>query len=127
MQQILTDGKVVHGSSAAKPVNLTFHSRKRVLYKNYYEDTHVELLEGKRIMDEMGLRSVILVSSPYHMKRIKLIAERVFTGQEYSFTCVPTPLERPFAAGDWLNKTNGMLMLREYAKLTWFFLYGAIS
>lgn len=127
VQHILPEGRVVHSSPSEKPASQMFHMRKAVLYEKYYEDTHVELLEGKRIMDEMGLHSIILVSSPYHMKRIKLIADMVFSGPKYSFKCVPTPYERPFAAGDWFDKANSTMMFREYAKLVWFFLYRAIS
>ena len=47
-------------------------------YPSYVEDTHIEVLEAKRMMDKAGFKSAIFVSSPFHMRRIKTMVERVF-------------------------------------------------
>ena len=51
----------------------------------FYERTHVEELYAKKIMDSLGLKSAIMVSSPYHMRRIRLIASRTFGEQSRFF------------------------------------------
>jgi uncharacterized SAM-binding protein YcdF (DUF218 family) len=43
--------------------------------EKYFENTHIEVLEAKRLMKRYGLSSAIFVSSPYHMRRIKIITE----------------------------------------------------
>ncbi|MEN6616766.1 MAG: ElyC/SanA/YdcF family protein [Syntrophorhabdus sp.] len=92
-------------------------------YPVVYEDTHVEILEAKKLMDRNGLKSAIFVSSPHHMRRIKLIADRVFTAKSYQNTYVPTRSEKP-RAGIWLfHQSDIKKITSEYGKIIWFFLY----
>lgn len=92
-------------------------------YPVVYEDTHIEVIEAKKLMDKKGLTSAIFVSSPYHMRRIRLIANRVFTGTGYRMIFVPTRFEKP-AEGLWfLNQNNIRKVAGEYSKIAWFFMY----
>ena len=110
----------VAGKLISKLQNGTF-------FKKHYEKTHVEVLYGKMVMDELGLHSVMLVSSPYHMRRIRFIAEKVFDDKEYSFYCIPTPAERSYTTVDWLYEYSRDTIIREYVKLGWFLLYENFS
>lgn len=92
-------------------------------YPGFYEDTHVEVLEAKKLMDRNRLASAIFVSSPYHMRRIKLIANRVFTGGEYRIIFVPTRYEKPTNGPWFLNQGSIRKVVGEYGKIAWFFLY----
>ncbi len=123
IQQIMPDGKKRRVSPDLKLGNLLFKLRKKGFYKKYYEDTHIEALEAKRIMDESGFRSAILVSSPYHMRRIRMIADTVFKGGKYNLNCIPTIFEKPFDAGDWRVRSRRGIMVSEYVKIGWFLLY----
>ena len=92
-------------------------------YPRYYEKTHIELLYAKRVMTAMGLTSAIMVSSPYHMKRISMIAERVFGYQSYFFSYAPTQYGRdPIHLWE-IGRTDWMFVLSEYIKICWFQLY----
>ena len=62
-------------------------------YPSFYEDTHIEIIEAQKRMSDYGLKSAIFVSSPHHMRRIKLIAEKVFKSNNYNFYYVPTRYE----------------------------------
>ena len=102
--------------------------------KSYFESTHVEVLEAKRMMERLGISSAILVSSPYHMRRIRIIADYVFTpgsfppfvkeGQGgFKLYTVPTRHE---TSGEtfWLfNNHERKFVLTEYMKIGWFLLY----
>lgn len=57
------------------------------------ENTHIELLRGFVLMDRLGLESAIVLSSPYHMRRIKIIATYLNTrGMKLIFVpSVPLP------------------------------------
>ncbi|MHB8138941.1 MAG: YdcF family protein [Smithellaceae bacterium] len=88
----------------------------------YYEDTHLELIEAKKTMKSYGLKSAIFVSSPYHMRRIQIMVDKEFDHQsEYYFS--PTPYEpsprnaRELKASDWKK------VRREYVKILWFMIY----
>ena len=91
-------------------------------YPVVYEDTHIEVLEAKRLMDKEGLTSAIFVSSPYHMRRIRLIADRVFPAN-YRILFVPTRFEKPINSLWFLEESNIRRIIGEYGKIAWFFIY----
>jgi len=92
-------------------------------HANLYEDTHLELLYAKEIMDEHGLKSAIFVSSPYHMRRIKIIAGRIFDQRDCGCSFVPTRYEKPCDNLWWTNRYCLKWVMGEYLKIGWFLLY----
>jgi len=96
-------------------------------YKRHYENTHVEALEAKRMMDDLELKSAMLVSSAYHMRRISMIAGRVFDERKYSIGCNPARWQREFTAADWLNADRRKIIVSEYVKIGWFLVYGVFG
>jgi hypothetical protein len=92
----------------------------------FVEGTHVEMLAAKELMDAAGIRSANLVSSPYHMRRVKIIADRVFGEAAYRLAFVPTAYEKP-ATGFWLaSPWDRNWVLPEGVKILWFWLYEPI-
>jgi uncharacterized SAM-binding protein YcdF (DUF218 family) len=92
----------------------------------FVEGTHVEMLAAKELMDQAGIRSANLVSSPYHMRRVKIIADRVFGQAAYTLAFVPTAYEKP-AEGFWLaSPWDRNWVLPEGVKILWFWLYEPI-
>jgi hypothetical protein len=89
----------------------------------FYEDTHWEIIEAKKEMSHYGLKSAIFVSSPYHMRRIKIIVTRVFDQNDVVFYFVPTHYEKAPAAFWELSWTNWKKVGREYGKILWFYIY----
>jgi len=92
-------------------------------FPRFYEHTHVEVLRAKRMMDALGLKSAIMVSSPYHMKRIRMISEKVFGEQARSFAYVPTRYEAVPGGLRKVNQVDWGFVIREYLKICWFGLY----
>jgi hypothetical protein len=108
------------GDFAARPqVSVRLFGRRLDLYEN----THLELLLAREMMVKLGLKSAVIVSSPRHMRRIQLIAGKVFADGGYdiglkstslksysSLTCLQSGRCRKHVAG-------------EYLKITWFLVY----
>jgi hypothetical protein len=90
---------------------------------NYYEDTHLEIIEARKIMCKYGLHSAIFISSPYHMRRIKLIAIKVFYNKCGEFYFVPTSYEKAPAKFWEMSSADWKKVGREYSKILWFTLY----
>ncbi len=103
-------------------------------YPQYWENTHIEVLRAKEMMEHFGLQRGILVSSPTHMKRIRMICGRVLDnpapkiGNEFDrFAFSPTPYKNApgklwfLSAGDLINVSL------EYVKVAWFWLYCRVS
>jgi hypothetical protein len=93
-------------------------------YPKYFEDTHIEILEAKRMMDKAGFKSAIFVSSPYHMRRISFIANKVFGKKEYRLIFVPSRYEQYNGPLWFLKKRDLKFVTGEYSKIIWFTLYG---
>ena len=93
---------------------------------DFYENTHREMLYAKTVMQGMGLRTAIMVSSPYHMERIRIIARKVFGRQADLFSYVPAPYgQRP--DGVWGALAYAKLEAVEFIKICWFRLYSVLS
>ena len=92
-------------------------------YPKYFEDTHIEILEAKKLMDKAGFKSAIFVSSPYHMRRISIIAGKVFGNNGYRLIFVPSRYEQRNSALWFLDKRDLKFVSSEYSKIAWFMLY----
>jgi hypothetical protein len=89
----------------------------------FYEDTHWEIIEAKKVMFRYGLKSAIFVSSPYHMRRIKIIVISVFDNNVGEFYFIPTHYEKAPAEFWELSSTDWKKVAREYGKILWFLVY----
>ncbi len=90
-------------------------------FPRYYENTHVEMLMAKGMMDEQGFTKAILVSSPNHMNRIRVMAGRVF-GPEYRITLMPSRFMKA-GIGPLPSLKDIRNMFQEVSKTVWFALY----
>jgi hypothetical protein len=92
----------------------------------WHENTHIELILAKEYMRAYGFDSAIIVSSPYHMRRVKLLAEYEFPEKEYAITCVPDRYEHIHDPW-WADRKDLTWIIKEYAKITWFLIYQRFS
>jgi uncharacterized SAM-binding protein YcdF (DUF218 family) len=123
-------GKISEVSSAPSHADTKAHPKpiiSNLKTKSYFENTHVEVIEAKRIMEQYGLKSAIFVSSPDHMRRIKIITEKVFDKSETRIAFVPTRAV-PVYHG-LLNQTLSDFesMGRECIKIAWFLIYSTFQ
>jgi hypothetical protein len=114
--------KTISGDSTKGSETLS-HKAKPV-----FENTHLEILMAKKMMAEYKLKSAIFVSSPYHMRRIKFVAESVFNQDEkYVLTFIPTQFEKvPNNLLD-LSKYIYRSIILEYLKISVFLAYSYLG
>ena len=72
------------------------------------------------MMEQYGLKSAIFVSSPDHMRRIKIITERIFHEEPVRIVFVPIRVE---PAHQDLTLSDYKRMGKEYVKIIWFLMY----
>ena len=97
------------------------------IYPRHYEDTHIEVLEAKQMMEKAGFRSAIFVSSPLHMRRIKTITGKVFDDGSGNIRFVPARYSKE-PERFWLLNCHGTEnVITEYLKMTWFLIYGMFN
>ena len=110
-------------SSYEKFKYTSLNDYSRIQRKFYYENTHYELLLTKQFMNRLGLKSANIVSSPYHMRRIKIIAEKVFKNNNYKIAIVASRFQEAKEKNWWLKKKEIKWVSSEYIKIAWFLIY----
>ncbi len=93
------------------------------MYPDFYSDTHIEALYAKQMMDTMGLKSAVMCSSAYHMRRIRMISRKVFAERASSLSYDPTPYDRNPVDFLEMNWANWIFVIQEYVKMCWFCIY----
>jgi len=102
----------------------------------------MEILQAKIMMEDLGLKTALMVSSPYHMRRIKMITALVMASSNSNhadsidhkndssghhrinaFAFIPTRFEKPPGEFWFLNQKELQNVLEEYGKIIWFSLY----
>ena len=128
-QHIARDGILID-TTTHKMTRQTLSLRFNNSHKNNYgkgrwryERTHIEVLLAKEMMKKAGFTSAIFMSHPYHMRRIRMIAVRVFDETGFRLHFVPTRYEKLNKNWWWLSKDGRQWVLSEYVKIAWFLLY----
>ena len=117
-------GRITEASSLSSAAGTKKANPKLIISglkpRPYFENTHVEILEAKRMMEQYGLKSAIFVSSPDHMRRIKIITERIFIEEPVRIVFVPIRVE---PAHQDMTLSDYKRMGKEYVKIIWFLMY----
>jgi hypothetical protein len=92
-------------------------------YPAFYENTHIEALEARKMMERKSLTSAIMVSSPYHMRRIRIISRQVFPHEKYRLTFRGSRHVRPDRFPAQFTPARMKQVLVEYIKIGWFYGY----
>jgi len=105
-------------------------------YSKQWENTHVEVFLARKMMEALGLHDALMVSSPLHMRRIKIISSHVFnlrqnqvasrngeSQESFLISFVPTPYERQPDPLWFLNPRDFEAVATEYVKIAWFQVY----
>jgi uncharacterized SAM-binding protein YcdF (DUF218 family) len=119
-------GRITEATSLSSPAGAKKVNPELIISglkpRRYFENTHVEVLEAKRMLEQYGLKSAIFVSSPDHMRRIKIIAERIFPEEAVRIVFVPIRVE-PAHQDPMLSDYRRMG--KEYVKIIWFLIYSS--
>ena len=119
-------GRITEAASLSSPAGTKKANPKLIISglkpRPYFENTHVEVLEARRMMEQYGLKSAIFVSSPEHMRRIKIIAEKIFHEEAVQIVFVPIRVE---PAHQDLTLADYRRMGKEYVKIIWFLMYSS--
>ena len=125
---VLTGGEPWPGDSAASLRERALREgvpSERIRFEDRSTDTRESLVNVWPILQEEGVRTLVLVTSPYHQRRAFLAARRAFPGVRIVNRPVRT---RPWppARSWWREATTRRLVFQEYAKLAYYGLRGWI-
>jgi uncharacterized SAM-binding protein YcdF (DUF218 family) len=125
---VLTGGEPWPGDSAASLRERALREgvpSDRIRLEDRSTDTRESLVNVAPILQEEGVKTLILVTSPYHQRRSFLAARRAFPGLRIINRPVrgrPWPPVRCW----WREATARRLVFQEYAKLVYYGLRGWI-
>jgi hypothetical protein len=88
-----------------------------------YEDTHLEILAAKGMMSRLNLNSAIIVTYPYHLRRVKLIAGRVFPDNGYKLSYMNPRSIKVNSRWWFFKRDDSRWILGEYAKIAYYLAY----
>ena len=96
--------------------------REAIIAERRSESTYQNALFSREIIRARSFRSAIVVSSNYHMRRVKLTFDRVFrdTGVSLVYVAAPDPDFNP--SRWWENNKSAMYTITEYIKLAGYIL-----
>jgi uncharacterized SAM-binding protein YcdF (DUF218 family) len=122
---ILTGGEPGPGDSAEslRQVALDLGVPPEVIrMEQVSRSTHESMLAVRPILQEEGVRTLAVVTSPYHQRRAAWTARRALPGIEIVSRPADPSFWRP--AGWWKTRFSRRIVVGEYAKLAYYMLRG---
>lgn len=122
---VLTGGEPFLGDSAESLRDRALAEgvpAERIRLENTSTNTWESLVAVAPILREERVRTLLLVSSPYHMRRASLAARRALPG--IRILCEPAPCSHWSPEGWWRNPYGRRIVVGEYLKLAYSILRG---
>ncbi|KJS66648.1 MAG: hypothetical protein JL50_01800 [Peptococcaceae bacterium BICA1-7] len=112
----------VRGENAIKMANQLGVPQSAIIYEQQAESTYENALFSKDIMIQKGFNSAIVVSSDWHMRRVKLTYEKEFydMGNIKLYYCASNDPDFDSKLW-WINKKSFKYTVTEYIKLAGYF------
>ncbi len=95
--------------------------REKMVIEGKSTSTWESILYARPIFEQLGVRSLTLVTSPYHQRRAFLVARR-FLGDKIKLINSPANPSFWSPNGWWTSRRDVRIVFREYGKLAYYFL-----
>jgi len=79
--------------------------------------TRADALQAKLLMDSLGLKSALVISDPYNMRRLSMIFENIFQGSGMKLALASTDQKREVPDYWWLSPHSFIYVIKEWIKL----------
>ena len=118
------DGPVSNAEAMRQLARVEGVPAAAILVDEQGADTYGNALQTRRLMEAHGLRSAILVTSPYHLQRAAVTFNGVFRGSDIRLIASAAPDSDWRKQSWWLRPDLRLLTLRELGKLGYIALTG---
>ena len=100
--------------------------KEQVIIEGRPHSTHTDAVYSRQDMEREGLASAVVVSDPFHMRRISWAWRRVFLGADVRLTFTSIPFERTGMRleGWWTREDELLFVFQEYVKLGLYWVKG---
>ena len=79
--------------------------------------TRTDALQAKLLMTALGLKSALVTSDPYNMRRLSMVFEKIFEDTELVLHLIPTNQKRKTPDYWWLSPHSFIYVIKEWIKL----------
>lgn len=97
-------------------------SREDILSEKRSESTVENALFSRKVLEERGLKSATVVTSPPHTRRVSIIFKKTFSPNIKVSVCGNPEAFR--IEGWWRNPSYRRIVIREYFQIGWYLLFG---
>jgi len=96
-------------------------TEEQMLLETKSGTTFENALYSANIMREQGFNSAIIVTSPYHTRRVSIIFNEIF--KDWEITISPYPYDESISSNWWKDRATAEIVISEYLKLVWHYLF----
>lgn len=111
----LQDGKTT--SELAKQEAIKLGISKSKIHVKHSTGTHADALQAKLLMASLGLKSTLVISDPYNMRRLSMIFKNVFQGSGMKLALASTDQKIKVPDYWWLSPHSFIYVIKEWIKL----------
>ena len=111
----LWNGKTTSELAKLEAINRGVPESK--IYVKHSTGTRTDALQAKTLMETLDLKSALVISDPYNMRRLTMIFENVFRGSGLELSLAPTNQERKNPDYWWLSPHSFVYVIKEWIKL----------
>lgn len=100
--------------------------KEQVIIEERSHSTHTDAVYTRQDMEREGLASAVVISDPFHMRRISWAWRRVFADTDVRLTFTSIPFERTGMRleGWWTREEELLFVFQEYIKLGLYWVKG---
>ncbi|MDA2915583.1 YdcF family protein [Nitrospinae bacterium AH_259_B05_G02_I21] len=100
--------------------------REQVIIEERSHSTHTDAVYSRQDMEREGLASAVVISEPFHMRRISWAWRRAFAdaGVRLTFTAIPFERTGIRLEGWWTREDELLFVFEEYVKLGLYWVKG---
>ena len=100
--------------------------KEQLIIEGRPHSTHTDAVYSRQDMEREGLASAVVISDPFHMRRISWAWRRVFAGADVRLTFTSIPFERTDMRleGWWTREDELVFVFQEYVKLGLYWVKG---
>lgn len=95
-----------------------------ILLENQAGNTYENVKYTKMILDKEGWKSILLISSPYHMRRVSLVYNKIGGGLKVAYT--PIPESRFYSHGTTASLEQTRAIIHEYLGILYYWWIGYV-
>jgi uncharacterized SAM-binding protein YcdF (DUF218 family) len=115
--RIKSPGSKATYSDLAKSEALNMGIPETKIHTRHSTGTRADALQAKNLMLSLSLKSAVIVSDPYNMRRLTMIFNHVFDGSGLHLSLISTDQKRESPDNWWLSPHSFVYVIKEWIKL----------